>query len=167
MPEALNRYKWLLVLAVLLILNVFRYWHRHPARAAGGSPPMAFPTPDAAMQAQIDALPDDQRLAAQNWIQGNKDFFASVQNLPQADRWQKMQEHFAQNPPPPGMPFPGPPPGGGGPPGPGGSPPPGGPPGGPGGPGGGPGGFGGVPPPGVRHGMDQGLVNQMKEQGIP
>jgi hypothetical protein len=170
MLQALNRYKWFLLLAVLVIFNVVHYWPaRRPAvaRNPGGGPPMAFPTPDAAMQSQIDALPDDQRLAVQNWIKDSKDFFTSVQNLSQADRWQKMQEHFAQNPPPPGMPFPGPPPGGGGP-GPGGSPPPGGPPGGPGGPGSpGGGGWGGVPPPEVRHGMDQGLVNRMKAQGIP
>jgi hypothetical protein len=99
-----------------------------------------------------------------------REFFASVQNLPDAERWQKMQQHFMQNPPPPGMPFPGPP--GGGPPGPGGSPPPGGPGGG--GPGGGPGGPGGpggggphVPPPEMRRGMDQQIVNTMKAQGIP
>ena len=170
MLQALNRYKWFLLLAVLVIFNVVRYWPaKHTAaRNPGGGPPMAFPTPDPAMQAQIDALPDDQRLAVQNWIKDTKDFAASVQTLPQADRWQKMQEHFAQNPPPPGMPFPGPPPGGG-PPGPGGSPRPGGgPPRGPGGPGAGPGGGGfGVPPPEQRHGMDQNLVNQMKAAGIP
>jgi hypothetical protein len=167
---ALNRYKWWLLLAVLVILNVVRFWPvKHPAQARGfpgGPPPGGFPGPDAAMQARIDSLPDDQKQAVEDWIKGNKDFFASVQNLPQSDRQQKIQEHFAQNPPPPGMPFPGPPPGGpapGGSPGPGGPGNGGGPPGGPGGPGG-----GGmhIPPPDVRRGMDQGLVNAMKSSGI-
>jgi hypothetical protein len=164
----LNRYKWFILLGILVLLLVIQRWPRHHAQPPQfGGPPRGFPTPDAAMQAKIDALPDDQRVAVENWMKDTKDFFASVQNMPQADRWQKMQEHFAQNPPPPGMPFqgpPGPPPGGNG------SPPPGGPPGGPGG-GGGPGGPGGggprVPDPEERHGMDQGLVNAMKAAGIP
>jgi hypothetical protein len=173
MLEAVRRYKWWLLLAFMLVLNAIRYW---PAKQAAngfqGGPPQGFPTPDAAMQARIDALPDEQRLAVENWIKESKDFFASVQNMPQSDRWQKMQEHFAQNPPPPGMPFPGP--GPGGPPGSSGTdggpgPGPGGPGGGPPGGSGGPGGPGGphVPPPDQRYKMDQGLVNAMKSQEIP
>jgi len=175
--EFLNRYKWWLALAVLLILNGIRYWPAKHAAPAG--PPgvgRGFPTPDAAMQAKIDALPDDQKEAVNNWIRQQKDFFASVQNLPDDQMQQKMMEHFFQNPPPPGMPFrnPGGPPGAG----PDGNPPPGGGNGGTGGPGGAglgrPGGNGGppgagtphIPPPAVRRGMDQGLVNAMKNGGF-
>jgi len=168
--EFLNRYKWWLVLAVLLIFNVIRYW---PAkRAAPAGPPAAgrgFPTPDAAMQAKIDALPDDQNEAVKDWMQQQKDFFASVQNLPDDQKQQKMMEHFSQNPPPPGMPFRDP--GGSPDAGPDGSPPGGGA----GGSGlGEPGANGGppgdgtphIPPPDVRRGMDQGLVNAMKNGGF-
>jgi hypothetical protein len=177
MVQTLARYKWWLLLTVLLILNAIRYWPaKHASRAfVGGPPPGAmgangFPPPDAAMQARIDALPDDQRKAVEDRIQEDKDFFASVQTLPDTERQQKVMEHFAQNPPPPGMPFPGP---GGGPPGLGGGaggPGPVGP--GNGGPGnGGPGGPGDggtprIPPPEVRRSMDQGLVNAMKSAGI-
>src|SRR5271166_5655805 len=143
--EFLNRHKWWLLLAVLLILNVIRYWPvKHKTQGFAGGPPMAhgFPTPDAAMQARIDALPDDQKQAVNDWMQQQKDFFASVQSLPDDQKQQKMMEHFSQNPPPPGMPFPG---------GPGGQP-----------------GHGNihVPPPEVRRGMDQGLVNAMKNGGF-
>jgi len=179
-PDILNRYKWWLLLAVLLILNAFRYWPaKHAAAHAfeGGPPPgmdRGFPQPDAAMQARIDALPDDQKTAVEDWLKDGKDFSDSIQSLPEADRRQKMMEHMMQNPPPPGMPFPG---SGGGPPGagaPGGGGPgnggpgnggPGGPPGGPGGPGDGD--IPHIPSPDVRRNMDQGLVNAMNSGRMP
>ena len=178
--SVLRRYKWWLLLAVLLLLNVIRYWPaKHTTQTRnGGPPPGGFPQPNAAMQAQIDALPDNQKLAVENWMKDAKEFSASIQNLPENQRREKMQEHMSQNPPPQGMPFPGP---GGPAPNVDGSPPPNGPggqggpggggPGGPGGPGapGGPGDGGAphIPPPDARRGMDQGLVNDMKNAGIP
>lgn len=154
----LRRNKWWLLLAILLLLNLIRYWPlRHASSSAAGHGPsadaMQFPQPDAAMQARIDALPEDQKLAVEDRMKADRVFFASVQSLPPAERQQKMQEHFAQNPPPMGPPPGGPPPGSGGP----GD-------GGPGDPGNGPfdGGAPHIPPPDVRRGMDLGLVNAMK-----
>ena len=70
--EFLNRHKWWLLLGVLLILNVIRYWPvKHAAPGGAGGPPGMggpFPPPDAAMQAKIDALPDDQKEAVNNWM---------------------------------------------------------------------------------------------------
>jgi len=158
MRAALQRYKWWLLLAVLLLLNGIRYWPaKHAAHGFPGGPPppgaMGGDGPDAAMLARIDAMPADQKKAVEERMQEDKAFFASVQSLPEAVRRQKIQEHFAQNPPPFGMP-----PGG-----PGGIPPGGGPGGGPGGPG--DGGAPHIPPPEVRRGMDQQLVNAMKTAG--
>jgi len=161
---ALQRHKWWLLLAVVLVLNAIRYWpvrHAAPGFGAGGPPPGgpggpgggAFREPDAAMLAQIQAMPQEQRAAVEQRMREDKDFFASVQNLPETERREKVQQHFAENPPPFGPPGPpGPPPGGAG--------------GGPGGPGGpGDGGAPHIPPPEVRRGMDQGLVNSMKNAG--
>jgi hypothetical protein len=159
--------KWWVLLAILVLLNVIRFWPHHKVQAAtGGQAGPQFGQPDPRMQAQIDALPDDQKLAAQNWMSDTKKFADSVQSLPEDQRRQKMQEHFAQNPPPAGMPVPGP---GGPPPDGGGSPPPGGPPGGPGGPGGAGGPDGSaphIPAPEQRHDMDQHMVNDMKSAGL-
>ena len=165
----LQRYKYWLLLAILLLLNVVRYWPAKHATAFGGGPPggfgaNGFPQPDAQMQARIDAMPEEQRTAFQTRMKADREFFDTLKTLPDAERQQKIQEHFAQNPPP----FP---PGGmqpGGPGVPGGSPPPGGPggPGDGGGPGGGPGSGDAprIPAPDGRRGMDQGLIDSMKNQ---
>jgi hypothetical protein len=145
MYSFLRRHKWWLILAVLLVLNAIHYWptkHTTRRQAGGPPPPGGFPQPDAAMEARINSLPDDQKLAVEDWMKQDRDFAASIQNLPEAERREKMQEHFSENPPPPGLPFPGP---------------------------GGPddGGAPHIPPPDVRRGMDQGLVNSMNNAGIP
>jgi hypothetical protein len=165
MSTFLQRYKWFFVLAVLLILNVIRYWpvkHASLSASTGLPPGMgsgSFQAMDparmqamgAAIQARIDALPDDQRAAAQQRMQQDREFFASLQNLPQSERMAKMMEHFMENPPPPRMmpPMPqgGMPPGSGG---------------------GGFNGFqanGGVPPilpPDQRQPVEQSIVNMMR-----
>jgi len=99
------------------------------------------------MLARLDALPEEQKTAIQTRMHEDQKFFASVRNLPETERREKLQQHFAQNPPP----F-GPPPGAGG------GPPP--------GPGPGDGGAPHIPPPDVRRGMDQQMVNSMKNAGI-
>jgi hypothetical protein len=165
MLRFIQRYKWLLVFAVLLILNVIRYWPvKHVSKtAATGFPPTigsggsqgpgpgGFQAMAAAMQARIDALPDDQRAAAEQRMQDDKVFFASIQNLPPDERMAKTMAHFMDNPPPPGM-FPPPPPPGSG--------------------GGGGGGFGGgfqasggvppIPPPAARRIFEQGYISAMQ-----
>lgn len=168
MSNFLQRYKWFLPLAVLLILNVIRYWPVKQAsrNASSGLPsgmgsgglqamgPGGFQAMGAAIQARIDALPDDQKAAAQQRMQHDREFFASLQNLPQSERMAKMMEHFMENPPPPGMMPPMPP--GGMPPGSGG---------------GGFNGFqgnGGVPPilpPDQRQPIEQSIVNMMRGAG--
>lgn len=139
-----------------------------------GPPPGAQPTEEmrAKLESALAKLPESQRVAIQARMEADKVFFESLKALPEAERRQKMQEHFAQNPPPqiPGMERMGPPPGAGG---------------GPGGPGGsgdgkdsassnGPGAEGAkdhapdgsapsrLPEPSVRRGMDQQIANSQK-----
>jgi hypothetical protein len=168
--SVIQRYKWVILLAVLVMLNVIRYWPvKHATQtAANGFPPGAggFQQPgpggqqamEAALQARIDALPDDQKAAAQQRVQQDREFFGSLKDLSPADRMPKMMQYFAQNPPPPWM-LPPRPPGGGQQGGPGGQ--------------GGNGfngfqGNGGVPPilpPDARRPFEQAIINGMKAAG--
>ena len=165
MLRFIQRYKWPLIFAVLLSLNVVRYWPaKHTTRTAAAAfppapPPGAMQAMAAQMQARVDALPDDQRAAAQQRMQEDRQFFAYIQNVPQAQRMPLIMQHFMENPPPPGM-YPTPPPPGAG--------------GGPNGPGGGNGfnGFqasGGVPPilpPDARRPFEQAIINGMRAAGV-
>src|SRR5580704_17964461 len=105
MRDFLRRYKWwVLALVLLVVLNVVGFWpSKHASRGFAGGPPMMdgkFHEPDAAMQARIDALPEPQRTAIETRMNQDRQFFASIQNLPEDQRRQMMQQHFAQNPPP-------------------------------------------------------------------
>ena len=166
MLRFIQRYKWLLIFAVLLSLNVVRYWpvkHASHATTTAGSPaapPGGAQAMDAQIQARIDAMPDDQKAAARQRVQEDRQFFASIQNIPQNQRMATIMQHFADNPPPPGL-YPTPPPPGAG----------GGPGNGPGG-GNGGGGFGGnggvppIPPPDVRRPFEQAIINGMRAAGV-
>lgn len=149
---------------MLLLANLIIHWpgKKHPAAPGplgmGGAPP---PEIQAQIDAAIQKLPEDQRIAASKRMEEERAFFDSVKTMPEQERQQKIQEHFAQNPMPqiPGVP----------------SPPPGSAPGangtstggngGP-GPGGGSGGdwmqSGHIPQPEARHSMDQNIVNSQK-----
>jgi len=168
MIQHLQRHKWWALLAVLLLLNVIRYWPKKPAKTAfgpgqmpppmgaagapgdgGGPDGMPFGAPSEAMRRRMEAmlkqLPADQRKAAEDRMKADKEFFDSLKDVPEDQRQAKIQQHFADNPPPPGI--------------------------GPGGPGGGPGGPSGpgsfepthLPPPEARHSMDQHIANQQKQ----
>lgn len=165
------------ILLALLAANVFVRW---PSKAVGGFGPPAPREIDAGMRARIDeaieALPEEQRADARHQADETAAFFESVKNLPEAERVEKVREHFRENP----MPFlrpPGPPAEGGqagGPPGapgagggPGGGP--GGAPGAPRGAGGGPGGPGSghIPPPEERYSMDQHIATEQEKEKAP
>jgi hypothetical protein len=96
------------------------------------------------MEAALQKMPAEQRKAVEERMKADRAFFESLKDLPEDQRRKKMQEHFAENPPPPGF--------------------------GPGGPG--PGGHGGdpgngdpiqLPPPDVRRSMDQQIANSLKQ----
>jgi hypothetical protein len=164
LPLLFCRSSLVILLALLLALTGLRYWPYKRAaepdvdfadetlpRVVPGldSPPGDFPGPDGAtrgrMAAMLQKLPPEQRKAVQERMEKDRAVFASVAKLPAEDRRQKIEEYFAENPPPPEL-GPGPDiPGG---------------PGGPGGPGDpGNGGAFAVPPPAVRRGMDAGIAN--------
>jgi hypothetical protein len=158
-----RRNKLAILLAVLLALNAVIYWHgKHPSKAFPGgwrSPgpsenadsANAFPAPDPAMRQRMEAalqkMPKEQRKAVEDQMKADRAFFESLRDLTEDQRRAKMQEHFSQNPPPPGF--------------------------GPGGPGawgptgGGPGNGDPVhlPPPEARRSMDQQIANSQKRAG--
>lgn len=170
--------RWLLVgLAIALLIGanfVIRWPHGKTSSDKGSFPP--GPPPDIAgnspnssaspsgspdtmrerFQAALQALPADQRKTIETRLAADRSFFDSVRNLPETERQEKIQQHFAQNPPPqiPGLAplspdgttAPGSPEGPGG---------------GPGGPGHGPE-SGHIPPPSVRRSMDQHIVDSQK-----
>jgi hypothetical protein len=149
--EYFRHYRLVLLLIVLVGLNVYYFWPTkkttqtgfpHPP---GGMPPMGQPS--AEMEARIKALPEDQQTAIKQRMQQDKEFFASIGNLSDSEKQQKIHDYMSKNPPPAGM-FPGGPPGSKD--GPGGPPP------------GGPGDTPHIPPPDVRRDMDQHLVDAMK-----
>jgi hypothetical protein len=159
-----RRHRLAILLAALLLLNTVRFWHRkhHPeafrtaSRLPGppGDPAAAnsFPAPDSAMRKRIEAalqkMPEEQRKAVEDRMKADRAFFESLRDLPEDQRREKIQEHFAQNPPPPGF-DPGLP-GAGGP-----------------GGGGDPGNGDPVhlPPPEIRRSMDQQIANSQKQMG--
>lgn len=171
------------ILLALLAANIYVRWPSRPAASFGPPAPREI---DAGMRARIDeaieALPEEQRADARQKVAAMASFLDSVKNLPEAERVQKVREHFRENP----MPFlrpPGPPPqgeppvGGAGAAGAGGAPAggPGGVPGGdprgagggpPGGPGGGPG-SGHIPPPEERYSMDQHIATEQEKGKAP
>lgn len=173
--ESLSRFKLAYILAILVVLNVIRFWAQkrddgEPAfpppplgAAIGGAPLDANAGPGGPggpprrerMEAMLNRLPAEQRKVVVERMAEERKFFDSIRDLPEEQRSQKMQEHFAQNSPP----FP-----------PNGDGPPIAPPGGVGSGGGnGPGpesfGKGGMhlPPPGVRRSMDQQIANAQKK----
>jgi len=159
--DLFRRRKLAIVLAMLLALNAARFWHGKdsPGASRGGGrifgPPGApgadnpFPARDAAMRKRMETalqnMPEDQRKAIEDRMKADRVFFESLRNLPKDQRSKMLQEHFAQNPPPPGF--------------------------GPGGPEArGPGEIENgepiqLPPPDVRHSMDQQIANSQKEPG--
>lgn len=165
------RWYWLLLLA-LLIANVFVYWHS--GRLTRGGFPAAPPDANGdgpgrggfqeKMREALEKLPSGERAAIEQRLQADHQFFDSLRELAPDVRKTKIDEHFAKNPPPkiPGLALP-PPPGGPGAPGPGGA----------GGNGSGdPGGRGGpesghIPPPEIRRGMDQGIVDSLRKGTNP
>lgn len=173
--NSLSRFKLACILAILIVLNVIRFWpdkKSDPERdfppppsgaAKNGAPPGANfnpaglgGTPGAErMEAMLKKLPAEQRKAVEERIAADRQFFDSISDLPEEERRQKAREHFAQTPPPfppdaDGAPMP--PPGGAGP-----------------GDGNGPGrepfGKGGIhlPPPEIRRSMDQQIANVQKK----
>jgi len=175
--ESLSRYKLAYILAILLLLNVIRFWpHKKkddaepsfppppPGAAMNGAPPDANAGPGGPggppgrerMEEMMKKLPAEQRKVMEERMAEDRKFFDSIRDLSEGERRQKMQEHFAQNPPPfppNGDGGPMPPPGAGGGPGAGN------------GPGPNPFGNGGMhlPPPGVRRSMDQQIANAQKK----
>ncbi len=161
MIDRLRRHWLLLLFVVALLVNLAIYWPRKgdPAALPGARPPGPpsgllldasapdAPQREAAFQAMLAKLPTAQRTAIEERVAADKAFFATLKDLPEAERREKMQEHFAQNPPPP---LPGmtdnPPPG-------------------PGGPGGGPGAH--IPPPDVRREMDRNIANSQRTAPAP
>lgn len=167
------RLRWLLVsLAILILIGAnlaIRWPHGEAApdkRAFPPGPPpdIAGNSPDSPSQpkmrerfeAALQALPADQRKIIETRLAADRTFFDSIRNLPEAERRQKVQQHFAQNPPPqiPGLTPISP----DGTTAPGSSEAPGG---GPGGPGHGPE-SGQLPPPSARYSMDQHIVESQK-----
>ncbi len=166
--------RWLLVSLVILILigaNLAIRWPHGQASSGKSSLPPGPPpgmtgnspassAPNSQMrerfEAALQALPADQRKTIEARIAADRTFFDSIRNLPEAERRQKAQQHFAQNPPPqiPGLTPISP----DGTTAPGSSEAPGG---GPGGPGHGPE-SGQLPPPSARYSMDQHIVESQK-----
>jgi hypothetical protein len=173
--NSLSRYKLAYILAILIALNVIRFWPHKKSDAETGSPPLppgapmngALPRPNfdpgdpgsppgpERIEAMLQRLPAEQRKVAEQRMEADRKFFDSIRDLPEQERRQRATEHFAQNPPPfpsgaDGVPMP--PPAGAG-------------------PGGGdvPGadffGKGGMhlPPPEVRRSMDQQIANGQKK----
>ncbi len=114
---------WIAVLLGLLIVNLAVHWPWAGRTVSAGhppGPPSSWPggrMPEemrARMDAALAKLPEEQRTALQARMEADRKFFDSLKTLPEAERRQKMQEHFASNPPPqiPGMERIGPPPGG-------------------------------------------------------
>jgi len=169
--DLFRRHKLAILLAALLALNAVRYWHgKHasdasrgggqsfgppgvPGSASGppGGPGSAnpFPEPDPAMRKRVEAalqtMPEEQRKAMEDRMKADRAFFESLRGLPEDQRRKKMEDYFAENPPPSGF--------------------------GPGAPGaGGPGDLESgepiqLPPPDVRRSMDQQIANSQKPIG--
>jgi hypothetical protein len=110
-----QRHKLMLLLAVLLALTAVRGWPRkHPAayltawsspRKPGGQPgDDPFPEPNSGMRQRMEAalqnLPKEERKAVEERMKADQAFFESVRALPPAQRAAKIQQHFAENPPP-------------------------------------------------------------------
>jgi hypothetical protein len=150
---------WGGVLLILLVSNLVIHWPKHPKETAKGNAPEMPGTPGdpppemkAQLEEALQKLPEDQRAAVTQRMSDDRAFADSVKDLPTQERQQKIQEHFAENPPPqiPGMPSPLN----------GGS-------GANGGAGSAPGSWGGpqsghIPPPEVRYGFDQQIANSQK-----
>jgi hypothetical protein len=162
-----SRQKLAVVLAMLVALNAARFWHGKPSSASsrdgrrifrprgalgtdgGPGADNPFPMPDPAMRKRMDIalqkMPEDQRKAIEDRMKEDRAFFESLHDLPEEQRRKKVEEHFAQNPQPPGF--------------------------GPGGPGvGGPGDIENgepihLPPPDVRRSMDQEFADLQKTPG--
>jgi len=120
--DFLPRSPLVILLALLLILNGTRLWHRKhqfagvadgflPRQVPGLSQDLPGPdtilNPTPAMRQRLEAvlqkLPEEQRKAFQDRIEQDRNFFASIQNLPEEEHRKKVAEYLAQNPPPPGF----------------------------------------------------------------
>lgn len=165
------RWYWL-ILPLLLLANLVLHWPfgkqdrtgpPAPPGLEGRGPGQDFQTK---IQAALEKLPAGERVVIEERIQADRKFFDSLGNLSPGERRKKVEAHFAANPPIkiPGLELPPPPPGNGAPGAPGGGP--GGLEGGAGGPDGGPG-SGHLPSPDVRRGLDQGIVNSLREGANP
>lgn len=106
----------------LISVNLAVHWpwaeRKHEMGRPPGPPPKGAEGPlsdemRARMESALTKLPEAQQKAIRERIEADKAFFASIKNLSETERRQKMQEHFAQNPPPqiPGVEKMGPPPG--------------------------------------------------------
>lgn len=105
-----NRRLWAGILFGLLVANVAVYWPRtgkagDPARRPPGLEGDGSPEAvRARFEAALENLPDAQRKEAQERLAADRAFFESVKDLTEAERREKVREHFAQNPP---LPIPG------------------------------------------------------------
>lgn len=158
------RWYWLLIPA-LIISNLFLHWPSvqngrrptAPNHGNGGDSGRDFEGKiEGKIHAVLEKLPSDQRVAIEQRIQAEREFFDSLRSLPVEERREKAESHFSKIPPVqiPGLELPPPPEENGG----------------PGGPGdirdGGPE-RGHIPPPDVRRGLDQGIVNALRKGTNP
>jgi len=160
----LRKHKLTIVLGALLVIIVVRFWQgrrpshtfRRPLGAvvspAGRAGANSLPDPDPGMRQRIEGalqkMADQQRKSVEDRANADRAFFESLQNLPEDQRRAKLEEYFEQNPPPQGF-DPGAPsvrgPGAGGDPANGDAVP--------------------IPPPDVRHSLDQQVANAQKPLG--
>ena len=111
----LQRRTLLILLGLLLALNAGRYWPRKlpggylpawssPEKSGGSFGDNPFLEPDPAMRQRMEAwlqkLPEEQRKAFKDRMEADRAFFESARALPPDQRTAKIQEHFAENPPP-------------------------------------------------------------------
>ena len=114
-----RKHKLTIVLRVLLSIVALRYWQgrrpsdtfRRPLGAVvspgGQAGANSLPDPDPGLRWRIEAalqkLADKQRESVEERANADRAFFESLQNLPEKQRREKLEEYFDQNPPPLGF----------------------------------------------------------------